>query len=384
MLLSLLCLGATYYVSPSGSSGNTGLVPTSPWPIDYAMLHISASNTVVALPGTYSNQVIIRKSYTTLISPTKWMAKIYAPTGLNASGISVWPAPIDHVTIDGFEIGYSGQSAIQIYGSNVTVRNCWIHDSGQGHNVNNGSAILTVTPQPNTLVERCLLEHNGYSSGYDHGGYLGGTNIIFRNNVSRYNLGYGVSFYNGLGGCDLVQAYNNLCYGNYGDAFNNGHQMGFNSLNVPGTTNYAYDNTLITPLGKAFFVEWTTLMATNNIIISTNDGFNVFSPSGTVSWAFGDYNLAPQALYTAGAHDVISSNYAFVNPVNGLYWLSSTSAARCRTLPGVFGPVDFFGNTQSGVCDIGAFQYQAPFTADTRVLDPSSVCGADYWTILYQ
>jgi len=48
----------------------------------------------------------------------------------------------------------------------------------------------------------------------------------------------------------------------------------------------------------------------------------------------------------------------------------------------VAGPVDFFGNAQSSVTDIGAFQYSALYAADTRTLDPSAVTGAPYWDAL--
>ncbi len=387
LLLCLECRAATYYVATSGNNSNDGLTPDTPFGIDIFYSIGAGTNTFIVLSGTYQTNVIIRKSNTTIRSQVKWGARIVGNAGVASPGISIWPAPIDHCTVDGFEIANAGTTGIAYYGSNMVIRNCWVHDSGQSHGVNTGSGIISVngsgsTSYFNELIEMNLLENNGFSLGFDHGIYGAGSNSVIRGNVCRGNRGFGISiFANDGSGQNNNLVYNNLCYRNYGDSLLTGYQLGFNSLNVAGTTNYAFGNTLITTNGRALFCEWTTLCATNNIIVSTNNGIVTFSPSGTVSWTFGDYNLAPRALSAAGPHDVITSAYGFVNPANGLYWLTSTSAARCRALPGVFGPVDFFGTPQTNVCDVGAFQYQPAYASDTRVLDPSSYCGADYWVI---
>lgn len=374
--------GTTYYVASNGVSGNTGRSTNSPWPITYALLNVAASNTIVVMPGTYRTNLIVRHSYQTLVSQTKWGAKIVVPAGVNSAGISVWPAPINHVTIDGFEVANAGMSGVILYGSNCVVRNCWVHDSGRGRNMNNGSGILTFYPQDNTIIEGDLLENNGYSTGYDHGMYVSGTNCIIRNNVCRGNFGFGISVYDNHGGAsDHCQVYNNLLYGNHGDINTNGFQLGFNSPLAPGTTNYAFGNTIITTHRYGILCEYTTVLLTNNIIISTGSGVMVYSPTGKFSWAYGDYNLAPQTLTTSGAHDVITNNYDFVNSISGLFWLTTNSPARGMAKGTVHGAIDFFGNSQPSVADVGAFQYNAAYVTDTRILDPSPV-KPDYWLLL--
>lgn len=316
---SLALGGSTYYVATNGASGNSGLTTNSPWPLSYALTTVAASNTIIVLPGTYTGQVIVRKSYTTLLSQQKWGARLVSAG--NYAGVSVWPAPIDHVTIDGFEVADAGRHGIAIYGSNVTVRNCWVHDSGQSHNVNNGSGIFSALPYYNTVIEKNLLENNGYSLGYDHGIYVSGTNCVLRGNVCRGNLGFGISIYDDHGGAsDNCQVYGNLLYNNYsGSNRPSDYQLGINNGNIPNTTNYVFGNSLMATNTKAVFLHSVTVCFTNNIIGSSGDGIDIYAPAT----AIGDYNYAPRPLLTQGAHDTINPSYGSLLISNALLWFEA-------------------------------------------------------------
>ena len=193
-LRSLALAGTTYYVATNGVTSNTGLTTNSPWPITYALLNVPASNAIIVMPGTYNTNLVVRHSYQTLQSQTKWAAKINIPGGVNSAGIAVWPPPIDHVTIDGFEVANAGRVGIAIYGSNCVARNCWIHNSGRGGNSNDGSGISAYGTQSNLLIEDNLLENNGFSVNFDHGIYISGTNCVVRNNVCRGTSGQAFKF----------------------------------------------------------------------------------------------------------------------------------------------------------------------------------------------
>lgn len=378
--LACLARATTYYVATNGVSGNTGLSTNSPWPMSYVFTHIAAGDTVLAMPGTYTNQVIIRTSNTTF-KPlgSKWTVKI---KGWGATGncIVVWPPPLSGVVIDGFEVDHSPSEGIHLYSSNSVVRNCWVHDSGAVPGVNIGSGIVSQGALNANLIENCLLENNGYSVGFDHGIYLAGTNCIIRNNVIRNNKGLGISLYSGTGGIDHCQVYGNLIYSNWGRVdLGKAWQIGVN--NVDGAsprngTNWVYCNTVIGTNQYLIFVQYGTVGFTNNIMVfPSGNGFDL-GPSAIV---MGDYTVSPFIILAHGPHDLTSTNYGFVNTAKGLYWLSNASGARGRALSGVFGPVDFFGATQSSVADCGAFQYQPVYSADGRTLDPSPSGGADYW-----
>jgi hypothetical protein len=143
-------------------------------------------------------------------------------------------------------------------------------------------------------------------------------------------------------------------------------------------TNYIWGNTLVSDSTAAIWCQDGTILLTNNIIISTRDGIMKYS-NFTGDVVQGDYNLGPQAFtYGSGPHDVLSGNQNFASSANGLYWLVSGSPARNHALSGAYSPVDFFGNVQSSVNDIGAFSYNSTWSSDTRVLDPSPA-NPDYW-----
>jgi hypothetical protein len=230
----------------------------------------------------------------------------------------------------------------------------------------------------NTLFENNLSEWNGNAAGFDHGIYLGGTNCIVRNNVCRYNDGYGIQFQNTAPndapkGC---VAYNNLCYGNIGGG--EGGQIVFYSTTGSGT-NAAFGNTFFAPSGRSA-VNLTgagRFYLTNNIIISANAGIEAYG--GAVINA--DYNFAPRALGYSGPHDVVNTYFGLVTTNKGTYWLAADSPARGKALSIMAGPVDFFSNPQTSATDIGAFQYNSTLASDTRVLDPSPA-NPNYWSNL--
>jgi hypothetical protein len=345
-----------YYISPTGNDANDGLTTLTPKTMGITYT-LGPSNTIIALPGTYLTNIIIRQNYTVFQSLAKWGARIAPPTGNGLPGISVYPSGTHHVTIDGFDITNAPMNGVTLYGSNCVVRNCWIHGSGAAHGGNgNGAGIFSYAPYYNTLIEGNLCESNGYASGYDHGIYVSGTNVVIRNNILRYNLGFGVSMYDHNGGGDIngCLIYNNLMYGNVGNSSGEALQLGISCTDV-GTTNAAFGNTLIGTSSHVVYAYNTTLLVTNNILISTGTGTEPYNPSSTVSWIKGDYNMAPQTLNTAGAHDVINA----YSGLDASYYLKSDSPARGHALAAVCGPVDFFGIAQSSVSDIGAFQFIA-------------------------
>jgi hypothetical protein len=155
---------------------------------------------------------------------------------------------------------------------------------------------------------------------------------------------------------------------------------------VPGT-NYVFGNTIL----DGIQVVWGGAMISNNIVraspvarygLPIDPYTNVFAPA----FFREDYNLGDHSPITqstvngGGTHDVIVSYGSswFNNGSTGLYWLGNSSPARNAALSSVCGPVNFFGAGQSGVSDIGAFQYDATLANDVRVLDPS--VDPDYWS----
>ena len=379
--LSVTGGGTLYYVSPNGSSGNTGKSSSSPWSLSYALANAGPNNTILMMDGTYPSIYLgtsSSQSHLTIRALNKWQAKIVGSSG--AWGIFVANS-VNNVTIDGLQIAYSYIDGVKLDHPSAgdTIRNCWIHHSGQGsasavQNTDGsytGQGILAEEGYGN-VFENNLIELGGMWINHDHGMYVSGTNCIIRNSVIRGNLTWGVQIYSDSFDSQNFSIYNNLIYNN---------AKGLNCYSYSGFTNQFWGNTISSLNDSCVKVSDTVFLATNNIIIPSSGNLVFEAASGAVIYA--DYNMSYEATgpTQGGAHDVITSSYGFVNQSAGLYWLTGSSSAKGHGWSGCVGPVDFFGNVQSSVSDIGAFQYNATLANDSRTLDPSPATGADYWAV---
>lgn len=383
-------MATNYYVSPTGASGNAG-TSGSPWDVDTGLAHMGPDVTINFLPGTYTSRVWFPSSASgsaghpaTIKSTVKWGAVV---ANINTVGIN---APngynLSYIVIDGFRVHgctYDGVGP----GNHSVVRNCWIHDNQQ-----NGVNSTNVVCHDN-LFEDNLIEYNGvdtvsYPTHY-HNIYISGVNNICRNNVIRYcHDGADLIVYTGnVGEANTNnQVYNNLVVGgtgathvNYTASFWNATVDGSTNGGSPGT-NYVFDNTFI----GSCLAEYGTLYFANNVVVPTT-GQSAFIFSSHPSNFLGDYNAGPQTILGT-SHELITSVSAmsFVNAAHGLYWPGSGSSLRGHAnSSGSPAPaVDFFGNANPSITDIGFVQYNSTYAGDTRTLDPSPSAGADYWAPL--
>jgi hypothetical protein len=377
-MLSTAFAGTVYYASPNGSSSNNGLSTNSPWPVSYAVGNAASGSTVMLMDGSYTTPIDIATPNLTVKAINKWGPKWLNVGSHAGSHDMVIQLSANNVTLDGvmcsncqYEVG------IEYYMTNCTIRNCWVTQTGNfGWSPMFGSASgIQTLPGLGHLVERCLVEYSGTNStsGGNHGIYGGGTNCIYRNNVLRYNDGLGIILNSHGQGYDVGnQIYNNLMYGN--EALNSaGGQIDLaNDTQASyAQANQVFGNTLVSA-GRGIAVQNMAAFITNNIIMSAN---NPILNNGAGQFTE-DYNLSSVRL--SGPHDITTSAPGFVNSNNGLYWIATNSTAYHMAKSTAYGPVDFFGNTQSSVADIGAFQFQPAYTSDSRVLDPSG-SNPDYW-----
>ena len=386
---------STYYAAPDGLESNTGITTNSPWPLDYALVNMGASNTIMLMDGLYAQHPanwawFITQPYQTIKAINKWGPRFYNLPITNGGGVFevLISGNGDGATIDGLAFSncqYAAVSIRKVGATNCTIRNLWVQHTGQTFPASQGASGVATMPGMGLLVEQCLLEWNGTNVskiGFNHGIYGGGTNGVYRNNVCRYNGGYGIVI-GSHGDTDRNnRVYNNVLYGNITGNPADDQLALYNDQATPPSssswTNYFYGNTIISRGAYAVICQNGMILFTNNIILSTNDGVHRFD-SYTSDIIAGNYNVAHHALRYSGPSDVVTNYFGFVNTNSGLYWIKSDSPARGTALSTVCGPVDFFGVTQATVTDIGAFQYSANLTNDVRILDPSPSGGANYW-----
>lgn len=386
--------GTIYYVAPSGSSSNTGLSTNSPWILRKGIFHLGPDVTVIMMSGAYAGPVTIYNITNgtaghpaTLKSQTKWGAVIANSTKY---GIQVWNASNTpaYLILDGLCVSNSAGNGIWVLNPKCTVRNCWL--------VNNGGFGLNIE-HSNSVVEYNLIELSGHgvgSSSAGHGIYISDQNSIIHGNVIRHNGGFGMQLYT---------RYSSNYWQNGNQIYNNVFQSdkstaalavyGADDTGGSGThpgTNSIIGNTIIGGLQ----LEYGTACVTNNIILpsSGHSTIPIWDPTAHVAVFLGNYNLGTNTLLssntlagngcanTYGLNDVVTNTAGFVSSGFGLYYLRADSPARGAAFPTGCRPVDFFGNAQSSVTDIGAFQYNATLAGDIRVLDPSPA-NPDYWSL---
>ncbi len=390
-ILSVNSAGTIYFAGPNGSSANTGFSTDSPWPLQYALKNVAPFSTVILLDGVYKAAGVSADGgfslqttdNVTIKAQNQWKAIITGSTnfGILASSYagSSGAYTTDHITFDGLCVSNNAGDGMAVSHDSI-VRNCWVIGNGrQGINISSAAC-------SNNVIEHNLIENNGtIAAGTTvvqyHGLYLSGANNIVRGNVVRYNSGFGIHVFTEYAGVqqDNNSIYNNLTYG-HTNAYGVAIWGAVNGGSLPGT-NYCFNNTILDGLQLYYGTAWVT----NNIILPSqhNPTTPMYVSSSAPSTVSADYNLGTNTISPVGAHNVITNvarTTMFVNLANGLYWLSATSPARNTAKPDVFGPTDFFGNGQSSVHDIGAFQYDPTLVGDTRVLDPSPA-DPDYWAL---
>lgn len=396
----------TYYVATNGTTGNNGTSTATPWSLGKLnYLTTLPSNSIILIqPGVYEETntqnttagPVIYSPYVTIKSQVKWGAV------LRDSGNYGIQALTNNVTIDGLRIVSAYKTGISCgtggvtISSNLTVQNCWIQYCGTNPSSGIGPSGIVNTYADNQLLQYNLIEYIGSTNHaiYDHGIYIAGNNLTINNNVIRYCVGAGIQLNDhtaGSYGSSNVMIFNNLIYGNG----NWGMYLSSDNSNIVSTT--VFNNTVVNNGaigsttggngGIAIALESVPpgsnyLYCSNNILIDTYQTVKIGSRT-QVAVTNADYNI--MALIDnlpTGGHSIVTNFPGFVNPSAGLYWLKLNSCARNMAFTNVFPATNFWGQPQTNSLDIGAFQFQFPFSVDTRTLDPSPNY-PDYWAMQY-
>lgn len=353
----------TYYVSPTGNDGNTGLTSGSPWTATKGLGYLAPDVTVIMLPGSYTGPVIVDRREGTYGHPWILQSSVqYGAYVLNSASQGVRldndsARQCQYGIIDGLWVSNSVNNAFSM-GGNMIVRNC--KATGGAATTESLFTMFPITVGGSVItggiIEDCIAENA--TGGLYHGFYYA-CGMTVRRCISRNNGAFGFHNYTGSNsytntGC---LTYDCLSYGNttkYGAAAWNADG---DDGSRPGT-NYWYNNTFL----DGVEVAYGSAIFTNCIILnSPQDTSNAIHHSpGRTCTVVADYNMSTNSLAPDnGAHDV-TGDPMFVG--GGDYRLTSGSDAISAAvdLSSLF-TTDLLGTTrpQGGGWDIGAYEFIA-------------------------
>ena len=343
---------ATCWISPKGRASGTGS-ETNPFEsIEAALKKIGGGNTFIFKPGNYIGiQIILSSEHsgssqkpTVLKSQHKYEAVLH---GSPFHNIFV-KRGCKWVIIDGFESSGARYTGIKSDADYTVIINCRIHNNAlqglEAHNVHG------------TVIENNIIEYNGEHPQFDHGVYADGNNLTIRNNIIRFNSGWGLHLYPEIANSKIE---NNLIYGN--------QRWGIGLYSKPRIGSNSIVNNTIVLNGSGIAVKngHNEIIANNIIVDNTGWKFEKTEPIEILNGGFLrkrkitiDYNLCLPAFRGAGPHG-ISADPFFLDTKKGTFYLKKGSPAIGKGSKKYAPKRDFFNRplSEDKDPDLGCFPY---------------------------
>ena len=342
-------LAATYWISPKGQMSGTGSESNPFVSAEAALRRVGGGNTFIFQPGDYVGaQITLSPQYagtaqnpTVLRSQHKHKAVLHGSTFHN---IYV-RAGCTWVIIDGFESSGAKYTGIKTDADYTVIRNCRIH--------NNALHGIEAHDVRGVVIEKNVVEYNGAHLQFSHGIYADGENLTIRNNIVRFNAGWGLHLYPEIANSNIE---NNLIHGNGRWA------IGLYSR-LPAGSNRIVNNTIVfNGSGIAVNNARNEIIANNIIVGNTGWTFERTEPiqdlSGDLSQITIDYNLFRPPFPGAGPH-AITADPLFLDAAKGTFYLKEGSLAIGKGSREYAPERDFFDRPipEGKTPDLGCFPY---------------------------
>ena len=354
ILLAGCCdvLAATYWISPKGRTSGTGS-QANPFPsVETALKNSSGGDTLIFEPGVYvGTQITLTAKHagsaqrpTILKSRRKYEAVLH---GSAVHNIYI-KTGCDWVIIDGFESSGARYTGVKSDADYTVIRNCRIH--------NNALQGIEAHGVVGTVIENNLVEYNGEHVQLCHGIYADGDKLTVRNNIIRFNSGWGLHLYPAIANSQIE---NNLIYAN--------ERWGIALYSKPDVGSNRIVNNTIVLNGNGIAVKngRDEIIANNIIVGNTGWRFEKAEPIDNLDGGyFGkgkltiDYNLCLPRFRGAGPHG-ISADPMFLDMKKGTFYLGKGSPAIGRGSTRYAPERDFFNRPRlpGKAPDLGCFAY---------------------------
>ena len=357
-------LAGTYWISPKGRPSGTGS-QANPFPsVEMALRNTTGGDTLVFGPGIYLGAQITLTSRhagspqrpTVLKSEQKYQAVLH---GSAIHNVCIKDG-CDWVIIDGFESSGAGYTGIKSDADYTVIRNCRIH--------NNALQGIEAHGVLGTVIENNLVEYNGEHVQFCHGIYADGDKLTIRNNIIRFNSGWGLHLYPSIANSKIE---NNLISGNdrWGIALYSKPQVGSNRI---------VNNTIVLN-GNGIAVKngRDEIIANNIIVDNTGRQFEKAEPIENLDRGHSgkgrimiDYNLCLPRFKGAGPNG-ISADPLFLDMKKNTFYLRRGSPAIAKGAARYAPDQDFFNRSlpQGKAPDLGCFAYDPSLLLDQARAD---------------
>ena len=341
---------ATYWISPKGHSSGTGS-ETNPFAsAEAALRNAGGGHTFIFQPGDYvGGQITLlpevagtAQEPTVLKSQYKHKAVLHGSTFHN---IYV-KAGCSWVIIDGFESSGAKYTGIKSGADYTVIRNCRIH--------NNALHGIEAHDVYGTVIENNVVEYNGAHLHFSHGIYADGDGLTIRNNIIRFNSGWGLHLYPEIANSKIES---NLIHGN------SRWGIGLYSRLTAGSNTIVNNTIVLNGSGIAVNNAHHELIANNIIVDNTAWVFEITEPiqclAGDFSSSTIDYNLCYPPFEGLGPNG-ISAEPLFLDAAKGTFYLNEGSPAIGMGSIEYAPKQDFFNRPllEEIAPDLGCFPYE--------------------------
>ncbi|TCN60011.1 right-handed parallel beta-helix repeat-containing protein [Flavobacterium circumlabens] len=317
--MSNFCFAQTnYYVDITGNNANSGSL-SSPWKtIQYGLNQLPANGILNVFPGTYSEKITIPNNNITLKNYSAVLPVIDAG-GITSQNAILAVNNKSNVTIEGIELQNNIQNdaqgiLIEGSGTNITVKNCKIHDIHFSANPNaavnetvNAQGIIVFGTNATTAITNLKIQNNelyncrlGYSEGIAVNGNVNGFEVTGNNVHNLTNIGIDIIGHEGT--CPNPandQARNGLVKNNTAHHCTAAYSTS-GGIYIDGGKNITVENNTSYHNGYGIEVGCEKIGQTTDGIIIRN---NVFYDNEICALAMGGF------AYPSGSGKVINSSF---------------------------------------------------------------------------